>query len=122
MYVHFFTCIKKRTKESAADHLAFGFPALLEMIGSLKTRTPFGVLRQFKLLFGHFCGARLRDMAIKPMQVLSVFGQTGNRCHVSYDDNEMNNYLLRKAIQMKMTPSGSSHKLPFKGYNKLECC
>ena len=39
-YVHFFTCIKKRTKESAAVHLsAFGgFPALLEFVGSLKTR------------------------------------------------------------------------------------
>ena len=28
-YVHFFTCIKKRTKESAAVHLAFGYPVLL---------------------------------------------------------------------------------------------
>jgi len=27
--VHFFTCIKKRTKESEAVHLAFGFPLLL---------------------------------------------------------------------------------------------
>ena len=24
---------------------------------------PWGVLRQFKFLFGHFCGARLREMA-----------------------------------------------------------
>jgi hypothetical protein len=59
-YVHFFTCIKKRTSsEAAKKSRSLGppeadFPALLEFVGSLKLAEFMpraGVLRQVKLLF-----------------------------------------------------------------------
>jgi hypothetical protein len=55
-------------KERAADHLACGSPVLLEMTGSLKTREVYaqqGCSNSLSSFIGHFCGARLREMAIK---------------------------------------------------------
>jgi hypothetical protein len=49
--------------------------ASLETTGSLKTRSPqtVGVFAYLKLLFGPFCGARLREMAKKKTSLSSFF-------------------------------------------------